>query len=119
MADLYEPTEEERLVALELLSDGLLSFRMDRYNRKDEKGYDAVMRHYVLANALHNVPTFLMGRMGEEQAREHLEYLEKTLPERMAGARDMLRQRRERAYKEDRLVRDALGALLEDDEGVE
>ena len=89
----YEPTEEERMVALELLSDALLSFRMDRTG-EDERGYDAVMRHYVLANALHNVPTFLMGRMDEEQAREHLAYLEKEVPERMASARSMLEQHR-------------------------
>jgi hypothetical protein len=60
-----------------------------------------VARQYRLANALHNVPTFLLGRMLPEEAREHLEYLEGALPREMAAARDALRQHQDRLYEED------------------
>ena len=83
--EMYEPTEEERMVALELLSGALLSIRADRYG-----GIESLNRAWILADNLHNVPTFLMGRMTAEEAREHLDYLEKEIPEKMAGARSML-----------------------------
>lgn len=58
-------------------------------------------RQYRLADGLHNVPDFLMGRMVPEEARRHLDFLEREFPQEMAAAREALRQYQDRRYEED------------------
>ena len=88
MSEFYEPTEEERLVALELLENAFIMLRGNRYGTRDE----IVGRQYRIANGFHNVPTFLMGFMSPEQAREHLEFLNAEFPAEMESARHSLSQ---------------------------